>query len=122
MQEEGLPPDAKSYNFLFAAIVRSEQPDAGEQCERTLLERMGSNLRPDGITYLYLIQAYAKSGKPEEAERMLNQLCNEYARQPQQRWKPAVQLFSAVMNAWSKQRTQDSPERAEALLKRMKEM
>jgi pentatricopeptide repeat protein len=120
-------PDLESYRRVVECWTKSRGADAGERAEsilkdiRKLYASGDIDFQADAKMYTVVLNAFARRGKAEKAEALLESMIedslngNESAR-------PNVISFSVVLNAWSKCRSNDAPERAEAILSRMREL
>jgi len=121
-------PDIISYNTVINCWSKSQRADSGTRAEAILREMMseeGVGVTPDTITYSTVINAYANIGNANRAEQIVNEMYDNYYNittpsNYNSVAKPTVECFSTVLKAWSKSKENDAPERATALLERMK--
>jgi len=141
-------PDVISYNTVINCWSKAQRSDSGKRAEAILREMMSEEVGviPDTISYSTVINAYANIGNAERAEQILNEMYDNYynltkteintnqdennndngknlmvSNNHNSNAKPTVESFSTVLKAWSKSKAKDAPERATALLERMKD-
>jgi pentatricopeptide repeat protein len=73
----------------------------------------------NGYTYWKEINAAAQAGNAQKAERLFDDMYREYELSREKELRPNAKLFNMLLNAWSKSRSKNAPQRAEAILARM---
>jgi pentatricopeptide repeat protein len=120
-------PDLESYKRVIECWTKSRRADAGERTETILkdirrLYAMGDiDFQPDAKMYTEVLNAFARRGKAVKAEALLESMIEDCL-SGNESVRPNVISFSVVLNAWSKCRSNEAPERAEAVLSRMREL
>jgi hypothetical protein len=108
-------------NSVIDSIVRSRQKDSPDRC-MALLERMKKKygLEPCVRTQNSLINAIAKAERRDSAEKAESILFGMLDTNNED-LMPSTVTFNICIDAWSRSRTSDAPNRAERLLNTMKE-
>lgn len=111
-------PDAKLFNNIMLALIKTGAPDAPQQVE-ALLQQMQDlrqkgwdNLEPDELTYNNIVMAWAISTDTisvQKAEDYLKQFHN-----------PNTYRFNIVLNGWAKCDDPSSAQKCAALFKFMR--
>jgi len=120
LSSPGIEPDVKSFASVMNAWSKSEADDAPERCKR-LLDDMSllasstnnKDLTPNTVTYTTVIDSYGRRGRAQEAEEVLREMMRTPGIEPNDR------SFNNVVNAWSKSKANDAPERCQGLLDEM---
>lgn len=118
------PPNAISYTCALNAWARSRDRAAPAKAEATLRRMEGpaeDAPPPDAVAYNSLLRCYAVRGMAHEAELLLSKM--EKARLAGKNLAgPDRVSYTTVVDALSRSRSADAPERAVALLDRMREL
>jgi pentatricopeptide repeat protein len=126
---EQCKPDAITFASLIQCWGKSKQPGAAEKAE-SLLRKMQqladegeTEMAPDTICWNSAIHAWAQAGNGERAEKLFKEMLANYIRHRDERQKPNVITFTAVLSAWAKTRFyKHAPKRAENLLEQMEKL
>jgi pentatricopeptide repeat protein len=126
---EQCKPDAVTFASLIQCWGKSKQRGAAEKAE-SLLRKMQqlakegeTEMAPDTICWNSAIQAWAQAGNGERAEALFKEMLVNYIRDRNERQKPNVITFTAVLSAWAKTRFyKHAPKRAEKILEQMEKL
>jgi len=133
---EDCRPDAAAFSSLMQAWGKSRQPGAAEKAE-SILRKMqelsqqqeeaggaaDSEMAPDTICWNSAIQAWGIAGNGERAEALFREMLANYIRDKDDRHKPNIITFTAVLSAWAKTRfNRQAAKRAESLLEQMEKL
>eukprot|EP00526_Cylindrotheca_closterium_P008571 CAMPEP_0113628738 /NCGR_PEP_ID=MMETSP0017_2-20120614/14897_1 /TAXON_ID=2856 /ORGANISM="Cylindrotheca closterium" /LENGTH=847 /DNA_ID=CAMNT_0000539067 /DNA_START=202 /DNA_END=2745 /DNA_ORIENTATION=- /assembly_acc=CAM_ASM_000147 len=118
MMDAGVEPDITTYNTLLDAWSKSGLRQATARI-RSLFRviKKHERLEPDLVTYNTLLHSFSKGGNGEQAESLLDEMCNHGSRV-----RPDSISFNTVIAAWANSTDPESPQRAEAILERMIEV
>lgn len=108
--DEGMKPDARSWNAVINAVARSRDKDCANRA-KFLLDEMGrlynegnTDLMPDALTFGAIINAYANSheeGASDKASQLLLHMESLY-QLGFENAKPTTFVYNACMNALAK--------------------
>lgn len=119
-------PNLFSYNLVIDAWSRCDDEEAAWNAVRVLRRLITSDEKPDPDTYSFN-QAFAalaksqKEGAPTMAVQLLQYMENAHRLKMHKSVRPDVLVYTSVILTLTRSRASDSAERAEAILKRMKE-
>ena len=78
-----------------------------------------SQVKPDAVSYGTIIGLLAKQGRPKEAEEYLMELLLAYDDTLDSDLAPTRVHFNSLIDAWSRTRDRDAPNRAYSILRKM---
>jgi pentatricopeptide repeat protein len=122
-------PDVHSYNTVLNAYAKSKEPGSAQRAER-LFEDMiikyevhgRKRLKPDTISFTTVIDALSKdNNNRQQNARKAEALLWRMLSVGDASIRPNVKTFTAVINAYARDASIESSQRAEALLKSMQE-
>ena len=117
-----ISPNTTMFNSLLTSWARSGREGAGEQVYRLLMEMEESPdsseqvLKPDHISYSIVADAFAKQGNPKAAEKVVAQLLQKYRETKEETLRPSVQIFTSVMDGWTRSNDPNKEQYARAVL------
>eukprot|EP00980_Cylindrotheca_fusiformis_P007024 scaffold1475_cov111-Cylindrotheca_fusiformis.AAC.3 len=123
-------PDVVIFASLIQCWGKSEQRGAAEKAE-SLLRKMQqlaneegeTDMVPDTICWNLAIQSWSRAGNGERAEALFKEMLAAYIRDRDDRQKPNIITFTAVLSGWAKTRFyRHAPKRAEQLLEQMEKL
>ena len=116
MQKQDYKLNIRTCNTVLKCWARAKRP---AEAEKQVLNRMARewDVFPDIVSYNTVIQAYARKGDAKRADYILQQLLS-----PSSNIRPNTRTFTGILNALARQRTVQSAEKAEELLKEMQDL
>jgi pentatricopeptide repeat protein len=122
------PPNVVSYSTVLDGYARSTKPWASARAEN-LLQRMLEKHRdgdvsvvPNSVSFNSVIFSHMKIGNIQAAESLLRLMHEEYLRHGNKDIRPTLETYSTVLSGLAKSHRKDAGERAEKLLKYVKDM
>jgi pentatricopeptide repeat protein len=127
--DSSLPnPDVRSYNLVLQSLVNTFRRQNGEfisdKVEELIRQMKEDRVQPNLMSYQYGIDCLSRLGEAVRAETLLASLVKDYFLQYDADLKPNIEPFQSVLRAYLKanHRLHDAAERAESILKNMKEL
>ncbi|OEU20868.1 hypothetical protein FRACYDRAFT_234500 [Fragilariopsis cylindrus CCMP1102] len=127
--DSSLPdPDVGSYNLVLQSLVNTFRRQNGEfisdKVEELIRQMKEDRVQPNLMSYQYGIDCLSRLGEAVRAETLLASLVKDYFLQYDADLKPNIEPFQSVLRAYLKanHRLHDAAERAESILKNMKEL
>lgn len=121
-------PDAFSYTVLFHCWAESNRADAAENAERlfrSMKKRYSQGnhgLQPDAIAYSNLLNIFTqRPALHSRAEDLLWEMVDDYLH-GNCRAEPRIRNFNTILAMWSKSSEYEAPERAQALVMKLKDL
>lgn len=124
MIDQGISPNAISYNSVINACIKAQKIELAERYLKEMQESyLEGNLevRPTLQTYTLVLSGWARTKLPEAGERgeKLLELMKTLARSGELDKPPDIVAYNVALDCWAKSRTRDSVSKAFDLLERM---
>jgi len=118
MRQQGIVPDAVTWNTVLTAWTTSGLPQAPEKIAETL-ERMREKggVAPNVVTWNTAMTYWASCGLPQAPAQMEAIL----KRMQKERVTPNVRTWTSFVTYWASSRSPDAPAQMETVLERMKQ-
>ena len=124
MTDQGVSPNAVSYNSVINACIKSQKIEWAERHLRDMHESyLGGNreVRPTLQTYTLVLSGWARTRLPEAGERgeKLLELMNILAKSGELDKPPDIIAYNVALDCWAKSRAKDAVTKASLFLERM---
>jgi pentatricopeptide repeat protein len=120
-------PTVVSYSTVLDGFARSKMDGASYQAEsllRQMFVRQEENrgVKPNAISFNSVIHAHIQSGNIQAAEVLLHEMNDAYSSTGDTEIRPTLETYGNILSGLAKSRRKDAGERAENLLKYIKDM
>jgi len=115
-------PDAWSYNFVLKCWMHSSHRDSKDQALKLLKKMQKDGIRPDISTMNTILNIIGTKDGPIQAEQYLNQMYQDYLKDPIRIPQPDVISFGSVLKAWASKKDPQGAEHAQTLLRRLQHL
>lgn len=135
MGNKDIRPSVETYNAMIKVWACSDRDDAPERAQallfsisdNKLIHEKDWNIKPNVISFntvlnMWALRAWTRHDAVENAEHIVKLMESLHADEGDQRYKPNERTYTALMRCWLRSGLPDAVERADSLLKVMRDM